>query len=177
VRSGGVFTHSGAGYLDYPLPVRHTLDNGQTSLHEHFSGVVPGSLQKQVNRIDARQVPITSSLSRLLQPNMSTPLTVGVIGPAGFTGSHICVELLERGHTVVGLSRHPEKLGSHPKYIPKPIDVQNSSVVELAEAISGLDVLISSYAPDPASTGNLFYSKRFTLLMKHWYQGSITNKS
>ncbi|KAJ1329851.1 hypothetical protein MN608_06587 [Microdochium nivale] len=88
---------------------------------------------------------------------MSTPLTVGVIGPAGFTGSHVCVELLERGHTVVGISRHPEKLGSHTNYVARPVDVEKLSIAELADAFRGLDVLISCYGPHTAGAGGPLY--------------------
>ncbi|KAH7017971.1 uncharacterized protein B0I36DRAFT_388279 [Microdochium trichocladiopsis] len=88
---------------------------------------------------------------------MSAPLTVGVIGPAGFTGSHVCVELLGRGHTVVGISRHPEKFGTHPRYVAKSVDVGQLSIAALAEAFSGLDVLICCYGPQPGGPGSSLY--------------------
>ncbi|KXJ87812.1 hypothetical protein Micbo1qcDRAFT_178883 [Microdochium bolleyi] len=88
---------------------------------------------------------------------MPSPLTIGVVGSTGFTGSHVCVELLERGHTVVGISRHPEKLGSHRNYVVKSVDVEHLSIAELAEAFSGLHVLISCYGPHTAGAGALLY--------------------
>ncbi|KAF5576031.1 nad-dependent epimerase dehydratase [Fusarium pseudocircinatum] len=68
-------------------------------------------------------------------------LTVGVIGPAGFGGSYLCVELINRGHRVVGLSRNPQKLGSHLLYEPRNIDLASESEAELASAFSDVDVL------------------------------------
>ncbi|UPL01857.1 hypothetical protein LCI18_012791 [Fusarium solani-melongenae] len=80
---------------------------------------------------------------------MSTPkrLRVAVIGPAGFGGSYLCVELISRGHHVVGLSRNPEKLGSHVNYEPRPVDIDNDTDSQLAEAIRNVDVVVSEYGP------------------------------
>lgn len=84
-------------------------------------------------------------------------LTVGVIGPAGFGGSYLCVELLQRGHKVIGLSRSPSKLGKHPNYEPRSVDVAESSVQDLAAKFSGMDVLINEYGPHTAGEGALQY--------------------
>ena len=86
------------------------------------------------------------------------PLRVGVIGPAGFGGSYLCVELLNRGHTVIGISRSPQKLGSHPRYIPRPVDIDELSISELAKKFEGIDVLVSEYGPHTAGAGALLYS-------------------
>jgi putative NADH-flavin reductase len=86
------------------------------------------------------------------------PLRVGVIGPAGFGGSYLCVELLNRGHTVIGISRQPEKLGKHERYIPRPVDIDEVSVEELANKFEGIDVLVSEYGPHTAGAGALLYS-------------------
>ena len=88
-----------------------------------------------------------------------TPLTVGVIGPSGFGGSYLCVELLTRGHTVVGLSRHPQKLGSHERYIPRPVDIDTLSYPDLATHFSDIDVLVSEYGPHTAGADALLYSE------------------
>ncbi|USP76881.1 uncharacterized protein yc1106_04155 [Curvularia clavata] len=77
--------------------------------------------------------------------SLAKPLKVGVIGPAGFGGSYLCVELLNRGHTVIGISRNPSKLGKHPRYIPRSVDIDNGSIEEIAETFKGLDVLVSDY--------------------------------
>lgn len=89
----------------------------------------------------------------------SKPLRVGVIGPAGFGGSYLCVELLNRGHTVIGISRNPQKLGSHERYIPRPVDIDSVSISELAEKFSGIDVLVSEYGPHTAGADALLYSQ------------------
>ena len=88
-----------------------------------------------------------------------THLTVGVIGPSGFGGSYLCVELLNRGHTVIGLSRHPQKLGSHERYIPRPVDIDALSFSDLATHFSGIDVLVSEFGPHTAGADALLYSE------------------
>ncbi|CBX95805.1 hypothetical protein LEMA_P029570.1 [Plenodomus lingam JN3] len=87
----------------------------------------------------------------------SAPLRVGVIGPAGFGGSYLCVELLNRGHTVIGISRHPENLGKHERYIPRSVDIDAVSIEELAKSFEGIDVLVSEYGPHTAGAGALLY--------------------
>ncbi|KAF2028140.1 hypothetical protein EK21DRAFT_70483 [Setomelanomma holmii] len=87
----------------------------------------------------------------------NSSLQIGVIGPAGFGGSYLCVELLNRGHTVVGISRNPEKLGKHPGYTPRPIDIDEASVEQLAKSFKGVDVLVSEYGPHTAGAGALLY--------------------
>jgi putative NADH-flavin reductase len=86
------------------------------------------------------------------------PLRVGVIGPAGFGGSYLTVELLNRGHTVIGISRRPEKIGKHARYIPRPVDLDAVSISELAEKFGGIDVLVSEYGPHTAGADALLYS-------------------
>lgn len=87
----------------------------------------------------------------------SQPLRVGVIGPAGFGGSYLSVELLNRGHTVIGISRSPEKLGKHARYIPRSVDIDAVSIEELAKSFEGVDVLVSEYGPHTAGAGALLY--------------------
>lgn len=85
-------------------------------------------------------------------------LTVGVIGPAGFGGSYLCVELINRGHRVIGLSRNPQKLGSHLLYEPRSVDLASVSEVELVSAFSDVDVLVCEYGPHTAGHEALKYS-------------------
>jgi putative NADH-flavin reductase len=93
------------------------------------------------------------------------PLRVGVIGPAGFGGSYLCVELLNRGHTVIGISRQPEKLGKHERYIPRPVDIDEVYVEELAKKFEGIDVLVSEYGPHTAGAGALLYSMHVSIAL------------
>ena len=85
-------------------------------------------------------------------------LRVGVIGPAGFGGSYLCVELINRGHHVVGFSRNPDKLGTHPRYTPVILDVGLQTIEQLAEAFVGVDVLVNEYGPHSAGHEALQYS-------------------
>ncbi len=85
-------------------------------------------------------------------------LKVGVIGPAGFGGSYLCVELINRGHEVVGISRKPEKLGAHDLFSTRRVDVSAHSIEELSAAFRGLDVLVNEYGPHSAGHEALQYS-------------------
>src|ERR1700730_3074977 len=75
-------------------------------------------------------------------------LNVAVIGPAGMTGSYTIVELLNRGHSVVGISRNPTAIGQHERYKPVSIDFDNSSISKIASAFEGVDVIVK-YSPAP----------------------------
>lgn len=86
-------------------------------------------------------------------------MTVGVIGPTGFGGSYLCVELLNRGHTVIGISRNPQKLGSHQRYHPRSVDIGALSFSELAPHFAGIDVLVSEYGPHTGGADALQYSE------------------
>ena len=75
-----------------------------------------------------------------------------VIGATGFSGSHVCVELLNRGHDVVGISRNPAKLGKHERFQPYPLDVSTASIEEIVEAFKGIDVVVNGFNPRPGPT-------------------------
>jgi len=74
-------------------------------------------------------------------------LNIAVLGPAGFGGSYLCVELINRGHHVAGISRSPEKLGAHELYSTISLDLEKASSDELADAFKGFDVVIEYYLP------------------------------
>ena len=90
-----------------------------------------------------------------------SPFKVGIIGAAGYGGSYLSVELLNRGHTVIGISRNPSKLGKHERYIPRSVDIDNASIEEIAETFKGLDVLVCEFGPHTAGAGALLYSTFF----------------
>jgi len=69
-------------------------------------------------------------------------LKVGIIGPAGMTGSYAAVEFLNRGHSVLGISRNPKAVGTHERYTAIPLDFDKSSISQIAKAFEGLDVLV-----------------------------------
>lgn len=92
--------------------------------------------------------------------------TVGVIGPAGFGGSYLCVEVIRRGHSVIGLSRNPESFGSCPGYTPRKLDIEAASIDDVANSISDIDVLVSQYGPHTQGADALRYSKQNFILLQ-----------
>lgn len=89
----------------------------------------------------------------------SKALRFGVIGPAGFGGSYLCLELINRGHHVVGISRNPGKLGLHERYTPISADVSTQGIKELALVFENLDVVVNEYGPHSAGADALQYSR------------------
>ena len=69
-------------------------------------------------------------------------LKVAVVGSTGYAGSHACIELLSRGHFVSGISRNPEKIGTHPHYTSIPIDLETASISQLVDAFTSHDVVV-----------------------------------
>lgn len=92
-----------------------------------------------------------------------TLIRAGVIGATGMTGSHVAVELLNRGHHVVGISRNPAKLGQHERYEPRAVDLEDSPIEEIAKALGSLDVVVNAYGPHTQLGKALTYSKRAPL--------------
>ncbi|KAK0333983.1 hypothetical protein LTR91_018798 [Friedmanniomyces endolithicus] len=73
---------------------------------------------------------------------------VAVLGPAGFGGSYVVNELLNRGsYDVVGISRNPGKIGKHDRYTPHALDITNATIAELIEAFKSVDVVINAFNP------------------------------
>ncbi|KAK0251300.1 hypothetical protein B0A54_13217 [Friedmanniomyces endolithicus] len=73
---------------------------------------------------------------------------VAVLGPAGFGGSYVVSELLNRGsYDVVGISRNPDKIGKHDRYTPHVLDITNATIAELVEAFKSVDVVINAFNP------------------------------
>ncbi|EUC31231.1 hypothetical protein COCCADRAFT_6851 [Bipolaris zeicola 26-R-13] len=87
----------------------------------------------------------------------SSPLKIAVIGPAGFGGSYLCVELINRGHNVIGISRNPAKLGKHERYIPRPVDIDAAPIEKIAETFKDADALVCEFGPHTAGAGALLY--------------------
>ncbi|KAI7302451.1 hypothetical protein KC315_g16141 [Hortaea werneckii] len=74
-------------------------------------------------------------------------MQIAVLGPAGFGGSNVCVELLNRGHNLTGISRNPEKIGKHDRFRPYPLDLLTASIAQLIEAFEGQDAVINAFNP------------------------------
>ena len=83
-------------------------------------------------------------------PKTKKPLKIAVLGPAGFGGSYLCVELINRGHQVTGVSRNPGKLGSHKLYSTISLDLEKCDIEEMTEGFKGHDVVIE-YLPQAPS--------------------------
>lgn len=71
---------------------------------------------------------------------------VVLIGASGFVGNAILNELLERGHEVTAVVRHPEKVkADNPRLSVVGMDVEDS--VRLTDVCKGHDAVISAYNP------------------------------
>lgn len=71
---------------------------------------------------------------------------VVLIGASGFVGNAILNELLERGHEVTAVVRHPEKVkAENPRLSVVGMDVEDSA--RLTDACKGHDAVISAYNP------------------------------
>jgi len=73
-------------------------------------------------------------------------MKVALIGASGFVGSHILHELLDRGHQVTAIVRHPEKVSArHSNLVVKKGDVYSEK--DLAELLKGQEAVISAFNP------------------------------
>lgn len=71
---------------------------------------------------------------------------VALIGATGYVGRALLKELLDRGHEVKAIARHPEKLAiEHPHLSLTALDVEDGPA--LTEACRGCDAVISAYNP------------------------------
>lgn len=70
-------------------------------------------------------------------------MKVALIGATGFVGAAVLKELLSRGHEVVALARHPEKIAAQPRLSVAQADVLNADEVE--QAVAGCDAVVSAY--------------------------------
>ncbi|WAT18081.1 NAD(P)H-binding protein [Aurantiacibacter sp. MUD11] len=78
-------------------------------------------------------------------------MQVAVLGASGKGGSEITKELAARGHTVVGISRHPDAIPDLPGVQRKAGDASKPD--ELARLIKGVDAVISAVHFDiPSAT-------------------------
>jgi uncharacterized protein len=67
---------------------------------------------------------------------------IALIGASGNIGSRVLAEALARGHTVIGIVRHPQKLTPQANFQIVPGDIANPG--ELAEPLRGADVVVAS---------------------------------
>ncbi len=73
-------------------------------------------------------------------------MKVALYGATGKSGSRILKELVSRGHSVTAIARDPAKLSEPgPGVLVKQDDLSNPK--QIAEAVDGVDAVISAYAP------------------------------
>jgi putative NADH-flavin reductase len=72
-------------------------------------------------------------------------MKIVLFGATGNVGSRILTELLERGHEVTAVVRHPGKLTSRPGLLVQSGDL--SSVEGIAKAVDGVQAVVSAYGP------------------------------
>ena len=72
-------------------------------------------------------------------------MKIALIGATGFVGSAVLTELLQRGHTVTALARHPEKLSARPGLAVVAADALDPT--QVAHAVEGQDAVVSAYNP------------------------------
>ncbi|MBE7172379.1 MAG: NAD(P)-dependent oxidoreductase [Williamsia sp.] len=70
-------------------------------------------------------------------------MKVALIGATGFVGKAILHELVERGHHVTAMARHPESIQPHKEVVAIKINVLDAE--EVAKAVKGHDAVISAY--------------------------------
>lgn len=71
---------------------------------------------------------------------------VALIGASGFVGTALLNELLNRGHKVTAIVRHPEKLGAESDRLTVvKADVADAEAV--AKACEGAETVVSAYNP------------------------------
>ena len=70
-------------------------------------------------------------------------MQVALIGATGFVGQAVLAELLQRGHTVVALARHPDKIAAQPNLKVVAADVMDAAAVQ--QAVAGSDAVLSAY--------------------------------
>ena len=73
-------------------------------------------------------------------------MKTALIGASGFVGQHLLQELLNRGHQVTAIVRHPEKITlTHPNLTVQKGDILNED--EVTTLVRGHDAVISAYNP------------------------------
>lgn len=72
-------------------------------------------------------------------------MKIALLGATGFVGSAIMNEALNRGHSVLAIVRHPEKVPERNHLVAKAGDVYASD--SLARLIQGCDAVISAFNP------------------------------
>jgi putative NADH-flavin reductase len=77
-------------------------------------------------------------------------------GATGKAGSRILTELLSRGHQVIAVARHPDKLAPQPNLAVEQGSVDSASAIAASlKDAKGADAVVSAYAPPFSDTDQL----------------------
>ncbi|KAK9475480.1 uncharacterized protein V1510DRAFT_409326 [Dipodascopsis tothii] len=79
------------------------------------------------------------------------PLKIAVVGCTGFSGRHITIELVNRGHDVTGISRSPVNIGKAANFSPLALDVVQTPTSNLGDVFANFDVIINAFGPHTGS--------------------------
>lgn len=72
-------------------------------------------------------------------------MKIAVIGASGFVGSAVLDEALARGHQVIALVRHPEKIAARANLTALAMDAYNAE--EVAKAVKNTDAVVNAFNP------------------------------
>jgi uncharacterized protein len=72
-------------------------------------------------------------------------MKIALIGATGFVGAAVLAELLQRGHHVTALARHPDKLAPQANLWARALDANDADAV--AAAVKGHDAVVSAFNP------------------------------
>lgn len=70
-------------------------------------------------------------------------MKIALIGATGFVGTALLKELTDRGHEVIAIARHAEKLQATTLVTPKTGDVMDPK--QVADLVKGSDAVVSAY--------------------------------
>jgi len=72
-------------------------------------------------------------------------MKIALIGATGFVGAAVLDELLQRGHQLTALVRHPARLAPRSALTPQALDANDPDAV--ASAVRGHDAVVSAFNP------------------------------
>jgi putative NADH-flavin reductase len=76
------------------------------------------------------------------QPTKLIAMKLAILGATGQVGSQLTTEALSRGHTVTGISRHPDALPNHPQL--KSVKADLTDYAQLPAILAAHDAVITA---------------------------------